>query len=77
MREILRPLRESYAYTWNSANEWDSYGQFTAEALDSSGNVLAISAPVPVRIANGTYTMQQTSPSPVRPRAVSSRGRRR
>lgn len=58
------PLPAPYAYTWNTNYQWDSYGQFTAKALDSSGNVLATSVPVPVQIANGTYTIQQTYPVP-------------
>jgi hypothetical protein len=55
-------LSSPYAYTWNSNNEWDGYGYLTAEALDSSGNVLSTSAPVSIQIANGSYTLQQTAP---------------
>lgn len=57
-------LPAPYVYAWNSNYEWDSYGQFVAKAVDASGNVLATSSPVPVQIANGTYTMQQTFPVP-------------
>ncbi len=56
------PLPSPYTYTWNSNNEWDGYGYLTAEALDSSGNVLSTSAPVNIQIANSGYTLQQTSP---------------
>ncbi len=56
------PLSAPYTYTWNSRNEWDGYGQLTAQALDSSGNVLSTSAPVNIQIINGSYTLQQTFP---------------
>jgi Concanavalin A-like lectin/glucanases superfamily/Bacterial Ig domain/Bacterial Ig-like domain (group 2) len=56
------PLSAPYTYTWNSRNEWNGFGQLTAQALDSSGNILSESAPINIQIANGPYTLQQTFP---------------
>jgi len=56
-------ITSPYSYSWNTNNVWDSWSQLTAQALDSSGNVLSTSAPVPIQIANGPYTLAQVSPA--------------
>lgn len=56
------PIASPYSYSWNTNNVWDSWSQLTAQGLDSSGNVLSTSAPVPIQIANGSYTLAQATP---------------
>jgi len=58
------PIASPYSYSWITNNVWDSWSQLTAQALDSSGNVLSTSAPVPIQIANGSYTLAQVTPAP-------------
>jgi len=51
-----------YTYTWSTANVWNGNMTVQAEALDASGNVLAVSAEVPFTIQNGSAVSRLVSP---------------